>query len=330
MHLYSVIIPVYNRPDEVRDLLRSLVCQNNRKFEVIIVEDGSAKDCRTIVEDFSVELPIKYLWQPNSGPGPARNAGAHEAGGEWLIFFDSDCIIPPNYFVELDEALKKIQFDAYGGPDKAHKDFSKIQKAIDYSMTSFLTTGGIRGGQQSFEKFKPRSFNMGMKRSLFDQVGGFSPLRFGEDIDMSLKLEKAGAKSVLVAGAFVYHKRRVSFKTFFKQVFNSGVARIILNKLHPKSLRIVHLLPSAFVLFHVILCFMVIIKPVLAYILLLFPVIIFLDSSFKTKNPITGVLAIISSYVQLTGYGVGFLKAWCQHYVLKKEINYAFRDNFYK
>lgn len=209
---YSVIIPVYNRPDEVNELLESLTLQTCKDFEVVVVEDGSSIPCQEVVEKYSDRLDIHYYNKPNSGPGQTRNYGAERSHGEYLIILDSDCILPPGYFEAVEKELQSSPVDAFGGPDRAHASFTDIQKAINYSMTSFFTTGGIRGGKKKMDKFYPRSFNMGVRRSVYQTLGGFSKMRFGEDIDFSIRIFKAGYRCRLFPSAWVYHKRRTDLK----------------------------------------------------------------------------------------------------------------------
>ena len=247
MPYFSVIIPVYNRPDEVRELLESLSKQTLKDFEVLLIEDGSVNRCDTVAQEFDKDLNICYFYKENSGRNLTRNYGIEGASGEYLIFFDSDCIIPERYFEIVKARLEEDYVDCFGGPDAAHTSFSNLQKAISYSMTSFFTTGGIRGGKKGMEKFTPRTFNMGFSKEVYKRVGGFKDM-FGEDIDLSLRIQKAGFHTVLIRDAFVYHKRRVSFRSFYRQVSVFGRARVDLYLLHPESLKIVHLLPAAFVL----------------------------------------------------------------------------------
>lgn len=272
---FSVIIPVYNRPDEVEELLESLTMQKNGDFEIVIVEDGSAEKCDSIVERYRSKLDLSYHFKENGGPAMARNYGMEKAKYDYFIFFDSDCIIPESYFKVADKALTENYSDAYGGPDTAHESFKTIQKAISYTMTSFFTTGGIRGGNEKMERFKPRSFNMGYSRGVYEKTGGFTNMRFGEDVDMSLKILDNGFKTQLIKDAFVYHKRRTDFKKFFKQVYNSGIARINLEKRHPGSLKLVHAMPAAFLLGTLFLFVLSVfnwlfLTPIAFYILLLF------------------------------------------------------------
>jgi glycosyltransferase involved in cell wall biosynthesis len=325
---YSFIIPVYNRPDELDELLSSFPISQTHIFEIIVVEDGS--DLRSdVVVGSHGRLPIQYIFQENAGPGPARNTGAAAAHGDWLIFLDSDTLLSNGYFAAL-EALDKNPADFFGGPDSNHSSFSAIQLAIGYSMTSFLSTGGIRGSKRSMEKFKPRSFNMGVRRKVFEQIGGFAALRFGEDMDLSLRLEKGGSRGVLLEDAIVYHKRRSSFRQFYKQVFNSGMARIVLTKLHPGSMKLVHLLPPLFVLYHVLLIGIACAFPIVWFVLLFYPSLYFMTSAVQTSSIKVAVLATCAVYVQLFGYGLGFMKAAWSRYILRSDISYAFRDSFYK
>ena len=243
---YSFIIPVYNRPDEVDELLDSLTRQECRDFEVVVVEDGSAVPCRDVCDRYADRLDLHYYNKENSGPGQSRNYGAERAQGEYLIVLDSDVVLPPGYLSAVDAELAERDCDAFGGPDSAHPSFTPVQKAISYSMTSFFTTGGIRGGKKKLDKFYPRSFNMGIRRDVYERLGGFSRMRFGEDIDFSIRIFKAGCRCRLFPAAWVWHKRRTDFRKFWRQVYNSGIARINLYKKYPESLKLVHLLPMVF------------------------------------------------------------------------------------
>ncbi|MCE2617051.1 MAG: glycosyltransferase [Phocaeicola sp.] len=347
---YSFIIPVYNRPEEVDELLNSLMQQTVHDFEVIVVEDGSSVPCKSVVEKYASIIPIHYYNKENSGPGQTRNFGADKAEGEYLLILDSDCIIPSGYLAAVDEELSREPADAFGGPDRAHASFSDIQKAINYAMTSFFTTGGIRGGKKKLDKFYPRSFNMGVKADVYKALGGFSKMRFGEDIDFSIRIFKGGYRCRLFPEAWVWHKRRTDLKKFFKQVHNSGIARVNLYKKYPESLKIVHLLPMAFtvgVVFLLLLfllgfinfffgtthmegafgfaCMELSLLPVI-----LFALIIFIDSMIKNKNLKIGVLSVVAAFIQLIGYGTGFIRAWWKRCVLGKEEFTAFTKNFYK
>jgi glycosyltransferase involved in cell wall biosynthesis len=326
----SFIIPVYNRPREVEELLESMVQQTEQGFEVVIVEDGSGVSSEAICKKYQNQLNLSYFFKNNSGPGLSRNYGSERASGDYLIFLDSDCILPPDYFKIVYRTLKEHYIDAFGGPDNAHADFSVLQKAINYSMTSFLTTGGIRGVNERLEKFHPRSFNMGYSKDVFQKTKGFSPMRFGEDIDMSIRIIECGFKTRLIKEAFVYHKRRTSLKQFFKQVFNSGIARINLYKRHPQSLKMVHAAPALFTIgcvalvFLSIFCSVLFLIPIGIHVLLLF-----FDSSIKNKSLLIGSVSVITSYIQLFGYGTGFITAVWKRLILNKKEFAAYTETFY-
>lgn len=327
---YSVIIPVYNRPDEVDELLYSLTKQTFHDFEVLVVEDGSSVPCKQVVDGYADKLDIHYYNKPNSGPGQTRNYGAERSKGAYLLILDSDCILPEGYLAAIEAELTHEPADAFGGPDRAHASFSDVQKAINYAMTSFFTTGGIRGGKKKMDKFYPRSFNMGVKAEVYRALGGFSKMRFGEDIDFSIRVFKGGYRCRLFPEAWVWHKRRTDLKKFFKQVHNSGIARINLYKKYPESLKLVHLLPAVFtvgvalVLLGSLFCIWNLIW------LALFAIIIFLDASAQNKSLKIGVLSVCAAFIQLTGYGTGFLRAWWQRCIRKKDSFSAFEKTFYK
>ncbi len=326
----AVIIPVYNRPDEVDELLESLCNQTDKDFEVIVVEDGSTQKCDKQVEKYTSLLKISYFYKPNTGPGLTRNYGTEKSRGNYSIFLDSDCILPPHYIQVVRDKLKKDWVDAFGGPDKAHPDFTTIQKAIDYSMTSFLTTGGIRGGSEKLDTFYPRSFNMGFSKSVFEKTKGFSSMRFGEDIDMSIRILNCGFKTALIKEAFVYHKRRSNLKQFFKQVFNSGIARINLYKRHPASLKIVHFFPSLFLLGTLLFLLLALfISTWFLLPLVLYTLFLFFDASVKNKSMYIGLVSIGACYVQLTGYGAGFLVAFWKRVLFSGNEFSAFLERFY-
>ncbi len=322
---FSVIVPVYNRISEVHDLLESLSEQTLKCFEVIIVEDGSTEPCREIAKSHAITgLPVKYFYKENEGRSIARNYGIERSSGEWLIFFDSDCVIPPDYFAILSRELDaNPELQCFGGPDAAHESFSTTQKAINYSMTSFLTTGGIRGGKVSLEKFTPRTFNMGFSREVYERVGGFREM-FSEDIDMSTRIRQAGFSIGLVRPAFVYHKRRVDMRKFMRQVYVFGMSRITLKLLYPDSLKAVHLLPSAFVVGSLILIILGIfvswlwLLPLAAYLLA-----IFITALISTRSLIIAAKAVPASIIQLGGYGCGFIKAFIKNIVLRRGRNIA-------
>lgn len=350
---YSIIIPVYNRPDEVDELLDSLTRQTLKDFETIIVEDGSQTPCEDICHKYEQSLDIKYFMKNNSGPGQSRNYGVERATGEYVLILDSDVVVPEGYLQAVDDELAQNPCDAFGGPDRAADTFTPTQKAISYSMTSFFTTGGIRGGKKKLDKFYPRSFNMGVRRDIYKKLGGFSKMRFGEDIDFSIRIFKAGCRCRLFPGAWVYHKRRTDFRKFWRQVFNSGIARINLYKKYPESLKPVHLLPAVFTVGVIFLLLTAIAGIVATTVLfekghgmeqalpmavtiaalspiMLYAAIIFLDANSKTGSMKIAALSVRAAFTQLMGYGCGFVKAWWQRCVLGKGEFEAYKKNFYK
>lgn len=305
---FSVIVPVFNRPDEVDELLDSLVKQTNRDFEVLIVEDGSTLKCDEVCNQYSDKLDLKYIFKPNSGRSETRNYGMERANGEYFVIFDSDVILPPHYFETVKNNLDADYTDCYGGPDNADDSFSDVQKAINYSMTSIMTTGGIRGATKNVEKFSPRSFNMGMSKEVFRKVGGYKNM-IGEDIDLSFRIKDAGFKSRLFRDAYVFHKRRVSFKKFFRQVNTFGKGRVLLSKMHPGTLKAVHLMPMFFVLGNVALVALAAAFVNLWFLLPLgvYVISVFFESLIKNKKISIAFLSIMASYWQLFGYGTGFM-----------------------
>lgn len=338
---YSIIIPVYNRPDEAKELLESLTRQTVKDFEVVIVEDGSTVPCKDVADAFADKLNVRYFVKKNGGPGPARNYGVERAEGDYVLILDSDVVLPEGYLAAIDKELAENPCDAFGGPDAAHPDFTPIQKAISYSMTSFFTTGGIRGGKKkgAMDKFYPRSFNMGMKREVYNSLGGFSKMRFGEDIDFSYRIVEAKHSCRLFPEAWVWHKRRTDFRKFFKQVFNSGIARINLEKRHPGTMKLVHMLPMVFTvgvcsmleLSYILFCATFnasyALLPLLP--LLLYALLILFSSTVVNKSLWVGILSVPAAYVQLMGYGFGFIKAWFKRCVLGLDEFTAFEKNFY-
>ena len=359
---YSIIVPVFNRPDEVDELLESLARQTCRDFEVVIVEDGSEVRCEDVVQRYANRLPVRYFEKPNSGPGQSRNYGAERSQGEYLIVLDSDVVLPEGYLAAVDEELTANPCEAFGGPDRAHESFTPVQKAINYSMTSFFTTGGIRGGKKKLDKFYPRSFNMGIKKTLYEALHGFSNMRFGEDIDFSIRIFKSGARCRLFPEAWVWHKRRTDFRKFFRQVHNSGIARINLYKKYPESLKLVHLLPAFFTMgvatllaifltglifaglglasahgasgcnMGLVVTYFGLALMLLALLpLVLYATIILVDSALQNRSVRVGLLSIPASFIQLLGYGTGFLRAWWLRCICgRNEELQAFKKTFYK
>jgi glycosyltransferase involved in cell wall biosynthesis len=327
----SLIIPVYNRPQEVEELLESLCQQTEHNFEVILVEDGSAEKSEFLIPAFEPKLELSYYFKTNSGPGLSRNYGAQRANGDYYIFLDSDCVLPEHYIASVNKALAENAVAVFGGPDRAHANFTPIQKAINYAMTAFLTTGGIRGGKASMEKFHPRSFNMGMSKAAFAKTNGFANMRFGEDIDLSIRIVGAGFTSALFADAYVYHKRRTNFRQFFKQVYNSGIARINLHKRHPGTLKLVHFFPGFFVLGFLL----ALITALLGWYWLLacygiYFTAVFVSATISNKSLKVGLLSIVSSFVQLSSYGLGFWQSFYRRIILGKPEFSLFTRNFYK
>ena len=345
---YSIIVPVYNRPDEVDELLESLSNQTQKDFEVIIVEDGSVKTCKDVCDKYASILVLHYFFKNNSGPGQSRNYGAERAKGEWLIVLDSDVVLPNGYLAAVDKAISQQSagFAAFGGPDAAHPSFTPVQKAISYSMTSFFTTGGIRGGKAKLDKFYPRSFNMGIRRDVYLQLGGFSKMRFGEDIDFSYRIVEAGYQPRLFPKAWVWHKRRTDFRKFFRQVYNSGIARINLEKRHPGTMKLVHLLPTVFTVGVIgLILISAIGRALMHYVdrdqfywmcfapwipIILYSLLICADSTIKNKSLKVGLLSVPAAFVQLMGYGLGFIESWWKRCILRQDEFTAFERTFYK
>ena len=343
---YSIIVPVFNRPDEVDELLQSLCEQTVKDFEVLIIEDGSSKDCKSVTEKYDEKLDVKYFKKPNSGPGQSRNYGAERANGDFLIVLDSDVVLPNDYLMAVEDELSKNPTEAFGGPDTAHPSFTPVQKAISYSMTSFFTTGGIRGGKAKLDKFYPRSFNMGIRRDVYLKLGGFSKMRFGEDIDFSYRIVEAGYKPRLFPEAWVWHKRRTDFRKFFRQVYNSGIARINLEKRHPGTMKLVHLLPTVFTVGVIgLILISAIGRALMHYVdrdefywmcfapwipIILYSILICTDSSIRNRNLKVGLLSVPAAFVQLMGYGFGFIESWWKRCLLKQDEFQAFERTFYK
>ena len=306
---FSVIVPVYNRIDEVEDLMGSLESQTCKDFEVVIVEDGSSLPCGDVVKRHA-GVRSKYYYKDNEGRSIARNYGMERAEGDYFIFFDSDCVIPEGYFEILSEELDRNPVDCFGGPDAAHDSFTSTQKAINYAMTSFLTTGGIRGGKVSLEKFTPRTFNMGFSREVYDKVGGFREM-FSEDIDMSTRIRQAGFSISLIRAVSVYHKRRVDFRKFFRQVHVFGMSRITLRLLYPGSMKAVHTLPAlAVIAGAVLLSLGIFVSPWWLLPLGVYLAAIFLSAVVATRSLVIALKAVPASVIQITGYGSGFIRAY--------------------
>ena len=316
---FSIIVPVYNRRDEIADLCRSLREQTSTDFELIVVEDGSPEPCGDIVEAAAADgVRARYFFKSNEGRSIARNYGMERAEGKYFVFVDSDCVIPPQYIAELGRFLDETHADCFGGPDAAHSSFTDTQKAINYSMTSFLTTGGIRGGNVSLEKFVPRTFNMGFSRAVYERVGGFRDM-FSEDIDMSTRIRQAGFTIMLCRPAYVWHKRRVDFRRFFRQVYVFGMSRITLKLLYPDSMKAVHVLPALFVVGCVTLILLgVFVSPWWLLPLGIYFAGIFIGALTATKSLKVALLALPAAAIQLGGYGLGFIRAWVSKILFRR------------
>ncbi|SEE56701.1 glycosyltransferase [Prevotella sp. lc2012] len=342
---YSIIVPVFNRPDEVDELLESLSNQTLKDFEVIIVEDGSTKTCKDVCDKYADILALHYYAKENSGPGQSRNYGAERASGDYLLILDSDVVLHEGYIQAVEDSLKETPTEAFGGPDAAHPSFTPVQKAISYSMTSFFTTGGIRGGKTKLDKFYPRSFNMGIRRDVYLQLRGFSKMRFGEDIDFSYRIVEAGYKPRLFPEAWVWHKRRTDFRKFFRQVYNSGIARINLEKRHPGTMKLVHLLPTVFTVGVIGLILISAVGRLLMYYcgndqwrwlcllpwlpIIIYSILILTDSTIRNKSLKVGLLSVPAAFVQLMGYGLGFIESWWKRCILRQDEFQAFEKTFY-
>ena len=328
----SIIIAIFNRRDELFELLQSLSFQTDKEFEIIIVDDGSKIDLRPTIAHFEEILSISFFRKDNSGPGLSRNYGARRAKNDWLVFVDSDVIVEKDYIQNIKKDILTIPCDAFGGADKAHKGFNIIQKAISYSMTSVFTTGGIRGNKKAVTKFQPRSFNMGVRKTAFEAVNGFSDMRIGEDPDLSMTLWERGFTTAFFPDIAVYHKRRVDFGKFSKQVYQFGCARPILNQRHPKYVKISFAFPTLFMLGYVFgfLEYFILRNGFILALYGLYTFVVFFHALFKTRNISIASLAVIATYIQMFSYGYGFLKSWILLNVFRMKPEEAFPSHFYK
>ncbi|MFT5713865.1 MAG: glycosyltransferase involved in cell wall biosynthesis [Flavobacterium sp.] len=329
---FSLIIPVYNRPEEIDELLESLSLSDyKRSFEIVIVEDGSSLQCEDIVRKHEVKLSLSYYYKENSGPGDSRNYGMKKAKGDYFIIFDSDCIIPAQYLTEVDKALKENYVDCFGGPDRALDSFSDIQKAINFAMTSFLTTGGIRGGSEKIDKFQPRSFNMGLSRKAFEASKGFGNIHPGEDPDLSIRLWNLGFETELFPNAYVYHKRRIDWDKFSVQVNKFGKARPILNSWYPKHNKLTFFFPSVFIGgLAVAVLLLIFNSDLLLQLYFIYFLVLFLVSSYQNKSIKIGGLSVIAVWKQFYGYGIGFMESFLKVTILKQKPQIAFPELFFK
>ena len=314
--IFSIIVPVYNRPDEVKELMASLAAQTDKGFEVVIVEDGSTIYCKAEAEAYASEVALQYFYKDNEGRSPARNFGMDNARGDYFVFVDSDCILPSDYIAKLRSALSEKWCDCFGGPDDAHASFTNTQKAINFAMTSFLTTGGIRGGKVQMEKFVPRTFNMGFSRSVYEKVGGFREM-FSEDIDMSTRIRLAGFSPELIRSVKVYHKRRGSLAKFWRQVHVFGMSRITLQLLYPGSMKAVHWAPALFVIGALAMIIGAFFNPWWLLPLGVYLLALWISAIFSTHSLKVGTMAVTASLVQLFGYGTGFLREYIWKILLR-------------
>jgi glycosyltransferase involved in cell wall biosynthesis len=329
---FSFIIPVYNRPQEIKELLDSFVNLHFKDwFEIVLIEDGSTNTSEQIAESFKTKLKVSYYFKENSGPGDSRNYGMAKAKGNYFIILDSDCILPVNYLNIVEDSLKKDFTHCFGGPDTAHPNFTNLQKAINFSMTSFITTGGIRGGKKNNKSFEPRSFNMGISKEAFESSGGFGNIHPGEDPDLSLRLKKLGYLTKLIPEAFVYHKRRISWSKFYNQVYKFGLVRPILNNWHKEARRITYWFPWVFTIGLVIaLILLVIGYRFLILVYAAYFLLVFMVSLIKNKNLIVSVMAVFAMLVQFIGYGSGFILATVYIEIFNRKPKEVFPFLFYK
>lgn len=328
---FSFIIPVYNRPDEIKELLESFLHQTIADYEIVIIEDGSTLSSEEVINAFKDQLHISYYQKPNSGPGDSRNYGMKRAKGNYYIVLDSDCILPPQYLEEVKKSLQDDYVDCYGGPDAAHASFSLVQKAINYAMTSVLTTGGIRGNKTAVDKFQPRSFNMGISKSTFEDVGGYGNIHPGEDPDLTIRIWNHGYRTKLIPEAFVYHKRRIDWNKFFIQVNKFGMVRPILNKWHPQTSKVTYWFPTFFCLTFIsaiALCLVGVTMPIFLFVF--YYVLIFIDSLTKNKSISIALLSLLAVSIQFIGYGYGFLKSTLMVNLTKKKPESLFPKLFFK
>ncbi|MBF8151429.1 glycosyltransferase [Winogradskyella sp. F6397] len=328
---FSFIIPVYNRPDEIKELLESFLnFEGEHAYEIVIVEDGSTQTSEAVITQFNNQLDISYYFKPNSGPGDSRNYGMQKAKGNYFIILDSDVLLPSNYLIEVNRFLATSYYDCFGGPDAAHRSFSNLQKAINFAMTSFITTGGIRGGKQKVEDFQPRSFNMGLSKKAFKASGGFGKIHPGEDPDLSLRLQNLGFKTALIQNAIVYHKRRISWSKFYMQVHKFGMVRPILNQWHPNSKSLVYWFPTLFSLGCIVSILLAVFQiNLLLYVYGLYFAVAFIIALIANRSLSVAFQALLAIVIQFFGYGYGFLKSTFNLVILRKHPEEAFPQLFF-
>lgn len=340
--LVSIIVPVYNRADEIEDFLASLgkqvISTRVNQFEIVIVDDGSSDNLKDVIKKHREFLKIDYYFQLNKGPGAARNLGMEKASGDWFVFIDSDCTMPPVFIQNMFNHLGTNEFDAFGGPDTGRDDFPVFLKAVNYSMTSFLGTGGTRGSKgKSVAKYYPRSFNMGIKKEVYKKIGGMNKLRHGQDMEFSNRIYRAGFKVKFLSDVFVYHKRRTSLRRFYKQIFNWGVARINLGKIDKAMLKPVHALPAIVVLQFFLVLLAAIFIPIMRTILILelligcfVALLAFVESTRKNHSVVVGLLSIITLFTQVFAYGIGFWTGVVKSIFSKDKFVTGFTKKYYK
>ncbi len=320
---FSIIIPLYNRPQEIDELLHTLTLQTYTNFEVLVIEDGSKIDAKSIIDSYQNKLNLKYYVKENEGQGFTRNFAFKLAKGDYFIIFDSDCLIPADYLQKVSDHLNVNWLDAYGGPDAAHASFTPVQKAISYAMTSPFTTGGIRGNKKRIGgQFHPRSFNMGISRQVWEKTGGFVLTRLGEDIEFSIRIHTLGFKIGLIPEAVVFHKRRTDFKQFYKQLHFFGRSRINIYKFFPSELKLVHFFPALFVIFLLLTLLANLFVPQISKLfnvmLAIFVLLVFFHSWVTNRSAKVAFLSIIASFIQLIAYGIGFMQDLWKEVIFKR------------
>ena len=309
---YSVIVPVYNRPQEIHSLLACLAIQAYKNFEVIVVESGSSIKSEDVVKIYSSKINVRYFLRGNDGQGFSRNYGMSQAKGEFFIILDSDVLLDPDFIENIHMGIQDAGLDAYGGPDKLHPAATDMQKAVNYSMTSFLTTGGIRGSKKNKGKFYPRSFNMGISRKVYEATGGYKLPFMGEDIELSARIMTLGFKIGLIENAYVYHERKKDLKSYYKQMQWFGRARININRFFPNTFKIIHLVPVLFVSYLIgtftIMALHWQIGYALSLPLQIFFFCVFVDSLFQYHDLKVALYSIPTVFIQLYGYAIGMLQ----------------------
>ena len=339
---YSIIIPSFNRADELSELLKSFEQLDFPKdaYEVIIADDGSTDTTAELVKKFQDKksFTLTYCSQQNKGLGAARNLGMENAAGDFFVFVDSDVTVPPHWLNEIDLGLSREKADAFGGPDTYLDSFPALLKAINYSMTSFITTGGLRGKKgRKLAKFYPRSFNMGLSRKLQEKIGGFGNLRHGQDIEYSSRIIRSGAKVFFAEKAFVFHKRRTNLRRFLRQVFNWGIARINLYQIDPSMFEPLHAAPAAALILVLTVSAAAVFSPLFFWLFkiglvsgLLVLLFSMADAAIKYKQLKPSFYLPLVIPIQVFAYGAGFIYNFIRRAVFKKDVKTGFKKNYYK